>query len=108
ICGGSEGSAYANGNFDKAIVEIKTYLKKIKPKYAKGGMFMAGANVTHKTYPKTDLRQYTTKELYALYGTAERNWRNDDGAEYNRIQAELDRRFLEEKGGDETYEIGGL
>jgi hypothetical protein len=37
ICGGSEGSAYANGNFDKAIVEIKTYLKKIKPKQAKNG-----------------------------------------------------------------------
>jgi hypothetical protein len=37
ICGGSEGSAYAQGNFDKAIVEIKTYLKKIKPKQAKNG-----------------------------------------------------------------------
>jgi hypothetical protein len=44
-----------------------------------------------------DLSQYTEAELYALYGKAEENW-NDNGAEYERIQAELDRRFLESQG----------
>ena len=44
-----------------------------------------------------DLSQYTEAELYNLYRKAEGNWKNDNGAEYERIQAELDRRFLNNK-----------
>jgi hypothetical protein len=58
-----------------------------------------------------DLSQYTEAELYALYGKAEENWLNDNGAEYERIQAELDRRFYIKmdggfKDGGEAFDYG--
>ena len=65
-----------------------------------------GTNIK-KVYPKTDLSIYTTKELYALYGAAEKNWGNDNGSECNRIQQELDKRkSVESQSFD--YGIGGL
>jgi hypothetical protein len=50
-----------------------------------------GANIK-KVYPKIELSKFNMKELYALYGAAEKNWKNDDGAEYKRIQAEIEKR----------------
>jgi hypothetical protein len=83
-----------------------------------------GRGIKYPQSEKTDLSQYTLKELYSLWGTSERNWKADNGVEYHRIEAEINSRPKTGgvgskyakgstiKGGGIgnkfTYEIGGL
>jgi hypothetical protein len=75
--------------------EQKYDRKREYKEYKKEGWF---ANWFKEGGEAKDLSQYTEEELYDLYGKAEGNWSNDNGAEYERIQAELDRRFLKSQG----------
>jgi hypothetical protein len=83
----------------KALEDLDHHLS-----YVTSERYKNGANITHKVFPKTDLSQYNLKELYALYGTAERNWKNDNGEEYKRIEEEIQKRYIKSKS-NEKYAI---